>query len=57
MGLVYQNDNDAFYLVVDDVVYFCSDVGVLLDVQSDVVVHDDQPYVDVLILDRCYSQL
>ena len=44
--LVYQDDDADFHLVVDDVVYLSSDVDVLLDVHSDVVVHDDQLDVD-----------
>ena len=51
MELVCQDDDADVYLVVDDVVYSCSAVGILLDVHSDVVVHDDQLDVDdVLIL-------
>ena len=54
MELVCQDDDVDVYLVVDDVVYFCSVVDVLLEVHSDVVVHDDQLDVDdvlILILD------
>ena len=54
MGLVYQDDNADVYLVVDDVVYSCCGVDVLVDVHSDAVVCDDQNDVDdvlVLILD------
>ena len=42
MELLYQDDDVDFYLAVDDVVYACSDVDVLLDMCSDVVVRDDQ---------------
>ena len=48
MELVYRDDDVDVYLVVDDMVYFCcSDVDVLLNVHSDVVVHDDQ--LDVMM--------
>ena len=51
MELVCQDDDVDVYLVVDDVVYSCSAVDIVLDVHSDVVVHDDQLDVDdVLIL-------
>ena len=51
MELLCQDDDADVYLVVDDVVYSCSAVDILLDVHSDVVVHDDQLDVDdVLIL-------
>ena len=51
MELVCQDGDADVYLVVDDVVYSCSIVDMLLDVHSDVVVHDDQLDVDdVLIL-------
>ena len=54
MELVCQDDDADVYLVVDDVVYSCSAVDILLDVHSDVAVHDDQLDVDdvlILILD------
>ena len=51
MELVCQDDDANVYLVVDDVVYSCCAVDILLDVHSDVVVHNDQLDVDdVLIL-------
>ena len=59
MELVCQDDDADVYLAVDDVVYFCSAVDILLDVHSNVVVHDDQLAVDdvlILILD-VYSYL
>ena len=55
MELVYQDYDADVYLVVDDSVCSCSDVDVLLNAHSDVVVaHDDQLDVDdvlMLILD------
>ena len=44
--VVYQDDDVDVYFVVDDVVYFCSAVDVLLNVRSDDVVHDGQLGVD-----------